>query len=325
MRLNRRDACLALLALGGAPLIGSAQPVGKVHKIGILSYTAPRASFALFLTALRASGYEEGKNLAIEYRLAEGQLDRLPGLAAELVAARVDLIVAVTNPEILAAMRATASIPIVMLYSQVPVESGLVASLVRPGGNVTGTTIQGPETAGKILEVLHDAVPRAKKVAILWEPNYPGMELYRQATERAATAMGIRLTLLSGQNIGEIEASLAAIVKERPDALMIVPSGAIAIHRARVIEFAARQRLPAIYTFKTPVIEGGLISYSQNFGSLVARSASFVDRILKGAKPGDLAVEQPTTFELIVNMKTADALGLKIPDSVLIRADEVIR
>lgn len=323
--MNRRNACLALLALGAAPLTGSAQPAGKVHKIGMLAYTAPRSSFATILTALRALGYEEGKNLAIEYRLADGQLDRLPALAAELVAAKVDLIVAVTNSEILAAMRATTTIPIVMMFSQVPVESGLVASLVRPGGNVTGTTTHGPETAGKILEVLHDTIPRAKRVAVLWESANPGMEPYRQATERAAAAMGIRLTLLPVQNIGEIEASLVAIVKQRPDALMIVPTGAIMIHRARVIEFAARQRLPAIYTFKRPVIEGGLISYSQNFVDLATRSASFVDRILKGAKPGDLAVEQPTTFELVVNMKTADALGLRIPESVLIRADEVIR
>ncbi len=233
----------------------------------------------LILAPLRESGYEEGRNLVVEYRSADGQLGRLPGLAAELVAAKVDLIVAWTNPETLAAMRATATIPIVMVANQVPVESGLIASLVRPGGNITGTTIQGPETAGKILEVLHDLLPRAKRVAVLWEPEFPGMELYRQATERAADAMGIRLTLLSGQSIAEIEAAFAAIVRDRPDALFVVPSGAINRNRSRVIEFAARERLPAIYPFKGPEIEGGLISYAQDYGPLVRRSASFVDRI----------------------------------------------
>ena len=325
--MKRRDALIATLVFGVAPLTGWAQAAGKTYRIGILASVAPRAGVGpvLLLAALRELGYEEGRNLIIDYRLAEGQQDRLPALAADLVANKVDLIVAFLNPEILAAKRATTTIPIVMAFSQAPMESGLVASLARPGGNVTGTTIQGPETAGKILEVLRDAVPRVKRVTILWEPEYPGMELYRRATERAAEAMGIRLTLLPGRSLAEMETAFAAIARERPDALYVVTTGAIATHRARVIEFAARQRVPAIYTGKVPVTEGGLMSYSQDFGPLVRRTAAIIDRILKGAKPADLPVEQPTTFELVINLKTAKALGITIPQSVLIRADEVIQ
>lgn len=297
--MNRRDTLISLLAFGATPLTGWAQQADKTYRLGALANTAPRAVFAPLLAALREAGYEEGKNLIVEYRLAEGRQDRLPGFAAELVAKKVDLIVAVANLEILAAKGATTTIPIVMMYGQTPVETGLVASLARPGGNVTGTTVQGPETAGKILEVLRDAVPRAKRVTILWEPEYPGMELYRRATEQAAEAMGIRLTLLPGRSLAEIETALAAVARDRPDALYVVPTGAIATHQVLVIDFAARQRLPAIYPFKNPVIRGGLMSYSQDFRPLARRSASFIDRIWKGAQPGDLAIEQPTTFELV--------------------------
>ncbi|MBI3371967.1 MAG: ABC transporter substrate-binding protein [Betaproteobacteria bacterium] len=324
--MDRRDAGVALVALGIAPLASWAQPARKAHRIGILSQAIPLPErFALLSAALRELGYEEGRNIAFDYRFAEGREDRLPGLAADLVAKKVDLIVAFLNPEILAAKRATSTIPIVMVYAMAPVETGLVASLARPGGNLTGTTLQGPETAGKILEVLRDAVPGVARITILGEPEFPGMKLYIRATERAAEAMGIRLTLLPVRTLEEVETAFTVIARTRPDALYVVPTGAIVLHRARVIEFAARQRLPAVYTAKLLVIEGGLISYSQDQAALVRRTAAIIDRILKGAKPAELPVEQPTKFDLVVNLKTAKALGISIPKSVLVRADEVIQ
>jgi putative tryptophan/tyrosine transport system substrate-binding protein len=322
--MNRRNTVVALIALGVAPFAAWAQPVRKVFRIGLLS-VYPREFSAAIVVALRELGYEEGRNIEFDYRFAEGKEDRLAGLAAELVASKIDLIIAPANPDILAAKRATSTIPIVMVRSLAPIETGLIASLSRPGGNVTGTTIQAPELAGKMVEVLRDAVPRITRVTVLWEPEFPGMELYRRESERAAGKMGIRLTLLPGRTLAEMEAGFAHVVRERPDALMVVLSGAIFTHRARVIEFATRQRLPAIYTSKLPVAEGGLISYASEPGALVRRTAAIIDRVLKGAKPADIPVEQPTKYELVINLKTAKAIGLTIPQSLLIRADEVIQ
>jgi len=323
--MNRRDTVVALLALAPSPHAVRAQQAKKVYRIGLLSLALPRESFVAIVSALRELGYEEGRNIVFEYRLAEGKEDRLPGLAADLVAKKVDLIVALVNPEILAAKRATSTIPIVMARSMAPVETGLIASLARPGGNVTGTTIQAPETGGKILEVLRDAVPRVSRVTTLSEPEFPGMELYRREAERAAKAMGIRLTPQPARNLAELEAAFALTARERPDALFVVPTGAIFTHRARVIEFAARQRLPAIYTSKQPVTEGGLISYAADRGALLRRCAAIIDRVRKGAKPADVPVEQPVKYELVINLKTAKAIGLTIPQSLLVRADEVIQ
>lgn len=322
--MNRRDTLLALLVLGISPFPARAQPAQKVYRIGLLSLALPRERFGGIIAALRELGYEDGRNAEFVYRLAEGRDDRLPGLAAELVARKVDLIVTILNPETLAAKRATSTIPIVMVIGMAPVETGLVASLARPGGNLTGTTIQAPEHGGKVLEVLRDAVPRATRVTILWEPEFPGMELYRRETERAAGAMGIRLTLLPGRTLAEMETAFTLIARDRPDALYVVPTGAIFTHRARVIEFAARQRLPAIYTSKLSVTEGGLISYAADQVALMRRTAAIIDRIFKGANPADLPIEQPTKYEFVINLKTAKALGLTIPQSVLLRADEVI-
>jgi len=321
---KRRQFLIAAGALLAAPLAVEAQSRLKVYRVGILSAFLPRELFVAIPAALRDLGYEEGRNIEFDYRFAEGRDDRLPGMAADLVAKRVDLIVTWLNAETMAAMRATTTIPIVMALTLAPVESGLVASLAHPGGNVTGTTIQGPETAGKMLQVLRDAVPNTTRVIYLWEPGFPGLEPYRLATERAGAAMGIRLTGLPVRTLAELESALAVVGRKRPDALYVVPTGAIFKHRARVIEFAARQRLPAIYTSPPAPAEGGLMSYSANLQALSRQTAAIIDRILKGAKPADLPVEQPAHFALVINMKTAKALNLKIPQSLLLRADRVI-
>ena len=325
--MNRRDTLLALLAIGvaSAPLRVSAQAAPKLFRIGVLSHHVPREGFVALPAALRELGYEEGRNFVFDYRNAEGRDDRLPGLAAELVAKRADLILAITNSEILAAKGATSTIPIVMLFALAPVETGLVASLARPGGNVTGTTIQAPEQGGTLLEILHEAVPRVTRVTRMWEPEFPGMELYLREADRVAEALGIRLTMLPGRTLEELETAFARIARKRPDALYVIPTGAISAHRARVIEFAACQRLPAIYAMDQSVTEGGLMSYAADRTALMRRrTAAIIDRILKGAKPADIPMEQPTKFQLIINLKTAKQLGLKIPQSVLLRADKVI-
>jgi len=322
--MNKRETILALITLGILPASVKAQAPKKVFRIGIVSLLAFQARFAaLIAPALRELGYEEGRNIEFDFRQAEGRTDQLPSLVADL-ARKVDLILAAGNLETEVAKRATSSVPIVVAYSLVPVEAGLVASLARPGGNVTGTTLQGPETAGKMMEVLRDAVPGTKRVTYLWEPDYPGMDLYRRPTERAAAAMGIRLTGLSVRTLADLDAALPQIIQQRPDALLIVISGAIFTHRARIIEFAASQRLPALYTSPQPVLEGGLISYTADYVALARRTAAIIDRILKGAKPSELPVEQPSRFELVINMQTAKTLGLKIPQSLLLRADRVI-
>jgi putative ABC transport system substrate-binding protein len=322
--MNRRDIVLALLALGVVPVPARTQPTQKVFRIGVLSLFLTRERFVVIPATLRELGYEEGRNVEFDYRFAEGREERLLGLATDLVSKKADLIVAMLNSETIAAKRATSTVPIVMAYSIAPVESGLVASLAHPGANVTGTTQQGPETAGKILQVLRDAVPRASRITYLWEPEYPGMEPYRLATEHAGAAMGIRLTGLPVRTLADLETALTAIVRNRPDALYVVPTGAIYTHRARVIEFAAQQRLPAIYSSAQPPAEGGLMSYTADYVALSRRTAAIVDRVLKGAKPAEVPVEQPTRFELVINMKTAKALNLKIPQSLLLRADRVI-
>jgi len=324
--MDRREL-MVLASIGAyalaAPLAGHAQPGRRAHRIGALTLNTPRQGF--ILPPLHDLGYEEGRNVVFDYQFAEGQADRLPGLAADLVARKVDLIIAHTNAEALAAKRATSTIPVVFVLVNSPVELGLVASLARPGGNVTGTTIQAPELAGKMLEVLRDAVPRVHRVACLLEPDYPGMELYRRQTERAADVMGIRPAFLPVRTAGDLESALGLIARDRPDALLVSPTGAVFEHRARVIEFAGHQRLPAIYSIKLLVTEGGLMSYTADFAAVRRRCAAMIDQILRGARPADLPVEEPTKFELVINLKTAKALGITIPQSVLMRADEVIQ
>ena len=318
-----RAACaVPTLAVG----LAAAEPSSRVYRIGLLSTIAPPASRFPLAALLGELGYQEGRNVEIVRANADGDAGRLPALASGLVAAQVDAIVAMSNGEARAAMQATTTIPIVVVFAILPEQTGLVASLARPGGNVTGTTGVSPEMAGKLMQVIRDALPGARRVAVLVDTQFPGMALYVKESERAAAALGVASTLWPCHTEDELEASLTRLAEpsRRPDALYVVPTGIITLRRARVIEFAARQRLPAIYTIKSAVAEGGLMAYSMDEMALLRRTVSIVDRVLKGAAPTDVPVEQPSKFGLAVNLKAARSLGLTLPASFLLRADEVI-
>jgi putative ABC transport system substrate-binding protein len=329
--MNRRDAGLALLlaplAFGAAPFAAEAQQPGKVYHIGYLS-TPTRKSvehvLEAFLRALRELGWVEGQNLVIEYRWADGKVERLPGLAAELVRLKVDLIVAPAGSAALAAKNATSSIPIVMIFPSDPVGLGLVASLRRPGGNITGTTYApGSAIFGKQLQILRETIPRVSRVAILSNPADPN-EIQMNEVEVAARSLGIHLQRLDARGPEEFDSAFAAMARERAEALLVGGSSTFLAHQARLAELAVKFRLPTMVNFREMVEAGCLITYAINMTDFIGRAAVYVDKILKGAKPADLPVEQPTKFELVINLKTAKALGLTIPQSVLTRADEVI-
>ena len=312
-----------------APLAAGAQQAGKVYRIGYLaSYSSTTAPHRIepFRQGLRELGWVEGKNIVIEYRWAEGRYERLPDLAAELVRLKVDVIVAAPTAAAVAAKNATGTIPIVMLGASDPVGLGLIASLARPGGNVTGVSYSvGVETFGKELELLKEIVPKVRRVAILSNPASPVQPLFIREVNGAARSLGIQLQLLEVRGPNEFEGAFAAMAKERVGALLVVADAMFIFHRTRLAALAARSRLPAAYGVRASVEAGGLMSYGPSVRDLFRRSATFVDKILKGAKPGDLPVEQPTKFELVINLKTAKALGLMIPQALLQRADEVIQ
>jgi len=331
--MNRRNAGLALLrgllVLGAAPLAAEAQQAGKVFRMGYLS-TPTRESvengLQAFLRKLRALGWVEGQNLIIEYRWADGNVERLPDLAAELVQRKVDVIVAPAGSAALAAKKATSAIPIVMIFPSDPVEIGLVASLNRPGGNITGTTFTpGPEIFGKQMQILREMVPRASRVAILSNPADPSFALQMREVEATSRSLHIRLQHVEAKGPEELDRAFAAMARERADALLVGGTSTFLAHRARLAELAAKDRLPAMYSFRESVEAGGLMAYAVNMADFVGRAAVYVDKILKGAKPADLPIEQPTKFELIINLKAAKALGITVPQSLLLRADEVIQ
>jgi putative ABC transport system substrate-binding protein len=314
-----------------APLAAEAQQAGKVARVGILSVdTAPapeEITRSPFFAALRDLRWIASQNIVFEARYAAGQTDRLPALAAELVRLKVDLIVTFLNQETLAAKQATASIPIVMVLGVYPVEAGLVASLARPGGNVTGTTV-APLAAAKYLELLKQAVPKLARVAaMLWDPTFPGLEgvVQREQLELKARKQGLTLASIEVQRPDDIERALTRIAYERFGALWVVPVGPIPARMRRVINFATKHGLATLFPARDFVDAGGLMSYGYDREDLMKRAATYVDKILKGAKPADLPIEQPTKFELVINLKTAKALGLTIPQSLLGRADEVIQ
>ena len=326
--MDRRETVLALLALGAAPLAAEAQHAAKVARIGYLTPNladSPHLRDA-FLQGLRDLGYVEGRNVVIEYRDAEGKLERLPALAAELVALKVDVILAeggTLGPRV--AMRATKTIPIVFVAGD-PVGSGLVTSLARPGGNVTGMSSFGAELVGKRLELIKQAVPGVDRVAVLRQPGALGERTANdmlKAADVAAQALGVQPQFIEARDPDEFARAFSEMISAR--ALILLPSAMFNREHRRLVELAAKNRLPAVYTSREFVDAGGLLSYGANQPDLFRRAASYVDKILKGAKPGDLPVEQPTKFELVINLKTARALGLTIPQSVLARADEVIQ
>ena len=306
-----------------------AQQAGRVYRIGYLS--APtRASveqgLQAFLRTLRELGWIEGQNLVIEYRWADGNIERLPSLAAELVAQKVDLIVAPAGTAALAAKKATSSIPIVMIFPADPVGLGLVATVRRPGGNVTGTTsTPSPEIFGKQLQLLKEAVPRATRVAVLVNPLDLAFGSQMKEVETAAQAMGIRIQRVEAQGPEEFERAFAAMTRERAEALLVANDTTFLVNAARVAELALKSRLPTMNFYREMVAAGGFMAYAVNMAGFTPRAAQYVDKILKGAKPEDLPVEQPTKFELVINMKTAKALGIAVPPSVLARADDVIQ
>jgi putative ABC transport system substrate-binding protein len=328
--MDRRAFLAGAAALLAAPLAAEAQPAGKVPRLGYLSALSgsdPQLHRSLdeFRQRLRELGYVEGQSLAIEYRWAEGKIERLPDLAAELVRLKVDVIVASGGlPVAQAAQGATKAIPIIVTGPADPVATGLVASLARPGGNITGLAIISHELVGKELELLREVVPKVSRVAVLWNPTNPGNTLQLRGAEAAAQVLGVRLQPLQARGPGEIDRAFAAMTKERAGALLVLLDSMLLAQRDRIADLAARNRLPAVYGLRLHVEAGGLMSYAANQLAVAHRIAGYVDRVLKGTKPADLPVEQPTKFDLVINLKTAKALGLTIPPSLRLQADQVI-
>ena len=330
-RVQRRQFLIAAGALLATPLAADGQQAAKVARIGHLSpnlAAGPHLRDA-FLQGLRDLGYVEGRNVVIEYRDAEGKLERLPALAAELVALKVDVILAdggTLGPRV--AMQATTTIPIVFTSAADPVGSGLVTSLARPGGNVTGLSALGPELVGKRLELLKQAVPGIDRVAVLRGSSTLGERVLKdmlEAADVAARALGVQPQFIEARGPDEFARALSAMTSARAGALTVLPSNMFVRERRRLVDLAAKNRLPAVYTSREFVDAGGLMSYGAHQPDLFRRAATYVDKILKGAKPGDLPIEQPTKFELVINLKTAKDLGLTIPPSVLARADDLIQ
>jgi putative tryptophan/tyrosine transport system substrate-binding protein len=329
--MKKKISLLALCSLLLAPCSSAeAQQPTKVPRIGFLVANSPSvytARIEAFRQGLRELGYVEGKNIIIEWRSAEGNLDLLPSLAAGLVRLKVDVIVAAGgDPPVRAAKQATQTIPIVMANASDPVGAGLVASLNRPGGNITGlSTAPGPEIYGKHLELLKETFPRLTRVAILSNPANRFSALALREAETTARAFKVSLQILEARNPDEFETAFAAATKERAGALLVVEDPMFFGERTRLANFAAKSRLPAIYGILEYVEVGGLMAYAAERTDMFRRAATYVDKILKGAKPADLPVEQPTKFELVINLKTAKQIGVTIPQSVLYRADKVIR
>ena len=314
--------------LVAGPTAADAQPAGKINRIGYLTSASSAAPpfIEAFRQGLHELGWVEGQHIVIEYRFAEGRIDRLPELAAELVRLHVDLILAVPTASTVAARKATGSIPIVMVSVGDPVGLGLVASLARPGGNVTGLAFGvGLETIVKGLELLKEAVPTARRVAVLSNPGNPGQALAVQNLTVAAQSLGLQLQLLEARGPEEFDGAFAAMANGRVGAVLVAADSLFILHRARLAELTAKYRLPSMHGIRENMEAGGLMSYGPSLADQARRAAAFVDKILKGAKPADLPVEQPTKFELVINAKTAKALGLTIPQLLLLRADEVIR
>jgi putative ABC transport system substrate-binding protein len=315
---------LLAAALLAAPVAAPGQAPGKVARLGVMLFSTPptEPNLLALVAGLRELGYVEGRNLALEYRYAEGRPERFVELAAQLVALKPDVIVILGGDMVPFVKRATSTIPVVMLTSQDPVESGIVASFARPGGNLTGVAFVSSETAGKRLQFLKEAAPSLTRVGVLWHPDHPDGE-YRN-TAAAADRLGVQVRSLEVKRPEDFETAFQAATRERVEALLIVSSRFLNLNRARILEFAGRQRLLLVSGWGPWARAGGLMSYGPDLDTLVRRAATHVDKILKGASPATLPVEEPTKFELVINMKTARAFGLTIPPSLLGRADQLI-
>jgi ABC-type uncharacterized transport system substrate-binding protein len=319
--------CWSLLVVLAAVFLSAgaeAQPAGKAHRIGYLSAASGPPEDA-FLAGLRELGYVEGRNIIIESRFADGKHERLFGLAGELIALKVDVIVTTGTPAAFAAKRATSAIPIVMAIVADPVGGGLVANLARPGGNITGMADLDTELSEKRLEILKQVVPRLSRVAVLWNPANPAHKQALKESEVAAKALELRLQAVDAQAPSQFGSAFSAMSSERAQALTLLADSMFSAYREAIIKLAAKGRLSAIFWQSSFVRAGGLMSYGPNFDELFRRAAVYVHKIIKGAKPADLPVEQPTKFELVINLKTAKQIGLTIPPNVLARADRVIK
>lgn len=329
--MRRRDFIKVIAGSATAwPLaVRAQQPGGKVPRIGYLSpgsaSPGPLAYHDEFQRGLRELGYIEGRNIVTEYKFAEGKFDRLDQLAADFVRLNVDIIVSVVTQASVAAKNATSTIPVVIVSVGDPVGAGLIASLARPGANVTGTSAMAPQVAGKSLALLKQTVPTVSPVAVLWNPNnviYQG-QILRQ-TEMAAGELGVELQTFGVRGPDDFDRTFAAISSARAASLLVLPDPVFSAYTAQITGLANKSRLPAMYGLREDAIAGGLLAYGPKYADLYRRAASYVDKILKGAKPADLPVEQPTTFNFVINLKTAKTLGLTIPSGVLSIADEII-
>lgn len=328
--MKRRDTILALLALGSAagPSLALAQTAKPLRRIATLEdgHESTRADqWAAFRKRMRELGYTEAVGYVIEARWARAQVERLPTLAAELVALKPDVIVAVSTPAADAAKKATSRIPIVYLGSADPVKAGLVKSFARPEGNLTGASIVAIDVSGKWLELLREIAPKAKSIAYLtYTDSASAMQIFRELQEKAKP-LGVAMRALDGQNRGNVERAFEAMARERVDGLIVGAAGSLVDQRQQIVEAAARRRIPAVYARRDFTDAGGLMSYGADYDALFVRGADYVHRILQGAKPSELPFEQASTFKLVLNLKAAKALGLKIPETVRARVDEVIR
>ena len=317
-------AVVLTISLILAPFAAEAQQAGKVARLGVLLFGTPATdpNLAAFVAGLRDLGYVEGRNLALEYRSAEGRPERVRELAVQVVSLKPDVIVVLGGDMVPFVKDATSTIPVVMLTSQDPVEAGVVTSFARPGANLTGVAFVSSETAGKRLQFLKEAVPSLTRVAVLWNPDHRDPE-YRDI-EAAAPRLGVHIQSLEARRPEDFDGAFQSATRARADALMVVSSRFMNLSRSRILEFVSKRRIPLVTGWGPWVRAGGLLSYGPDLDALMKRAASHVDKILKGAKPADLPIEQPTKFELVINLKTAKALGLTIPQSVLGRADQVI-
>jgi ABC-type uncharacterized transport system substrate-binding protein len=317
-----------VIAFAMCGTVAQAQEPRKVPRIGFLVASNSFANsdrIAAFQNGLRELGYMEGKNIIVEYRQAEGKLERLPKIAAELVGRHVDVIVTAGPADTRAAKNATTTIPVVMTFDNDPVGNGFVASLARPGGNITGLSTLAPELSGKQLELLKEIVPKLSRVAVFGNSRNPGNKVAIREIELAGETLRVKVQKLDVVDSKDVKAAFRTASKERDEAVLVLGSPLINAHRAQIAALATKNRLPAIYYTAEMVEAGGLMAYGVNRNDLARRAATYVDKILKGAKPTDLPVEQPTKFELIINLKAAKQIGLTIPPAVLARADRVIR